>query len=369
MSKAGGGTPVSQTVPLDVYVLRGGAPPHRGYYLAATVLLTGPRGGTVSSLVAPLQDESEDGERVFKVDGATDTTGVLARHTGKQVSFVAMRGAPEPTKGDKWLRKEMQGHAVALEAATIGEEGARSLRVVALVAFTPGTTDVGEFVSPSASSVPVPGCGEWADLTAVPKHVVHAVAAAMGGSAAFLRGKEAIVDAAVAASVVAFVRLHHARGTRVKVTSAPRTAAQACAARIRAACTQEDFKLVVPGRNLAAFVGSSASKQVATALGRAPDLVVLRRTEAQPALPRGVALHTDVGAARTAHVWLSGGPGVPDPPPTGGQLVYIDPTTGAVNSPPVFTGMLSCHDASVVHGVTPLTSGVRYVLLALRVDP
>lgn len=387
----GARAPREVRVPLTVYLLRGGVPPDRGYHRVAATeaqspYLLGEEGTTVAALAALLSapDEGEGDTVVAEANPKVDPTGALADRVGRTVEFVALAGAARPRdeRETKWDSEANRGRVVPLAGAVL--RAAAPLHVVALVGFAAGAVDVGEFVD--AAAAPVPGCGEWADLARVPADLVRrTVARVRGGGSAltlplprFSRSARPVVSAATAARVVARTQ----RAWRAAARGAPAPAPQdevspagsdpavaACAARIRAASSADDFKVVLAGDALEGLVGARARAAVVAALGAPPDLVVLRRTAARGGgAPRGVAFHTDVGAARTAHLWLGRAPGARARRGCeGGALVYLDAAKGRVDAPPPSLGALSCHDAGVVHGVTPLARGVRHVLLALRV--
>jgi hypothetical protein len=150
--------------------------------------------------------------------------------------------------------------------------------------------------------------------------------------------------------------------------AAPGAAAAAALARgVAQGSTLEDFKLLLTPQQLAAAVGSDACAALCAALARwppsvgtgaapLPDAIALRRTTATG---RWINFHTDA-AARTLCVPLQG-PGAC----AGGELVFAT-AEGRLLVPRRLPGRAIVHDGDVAHGVTRLTSGVRYALFLLK---
>jgi hypothetical protein len=94
--------------------------------------------------------------------------------------------------------------------------------------------------------------------------------------------------------------------------------------------------------------------------GTEQPLVLLRRTDAQQLSPgpMWIPWHVDVTASRTVQIPLSCATEC-----RGGRFMYVDGDDVHVH--PRQVGVPTLHHASLVHAVTPLTSGVRYSMFFL----
>jgi hypothetical protein len=120
---------------------------------------------------------------------------------------------------------------------------------------------------------------------------------------------------------------------------------------------QEDLITAVDVRELELILGSDAVASLLARFGTLSEccVVKLRRTEATQN-PKCIKFHTDA-TDRTMIVALND-----ECEYGGGRLVYASPSSGLL-VPRRPAGSLTIHTAGVVHGVSALESGVRYVLI------
>ena len=144
--------------------------------------------------------------------------------------------------------------------------------------------------------------------------------------------------------------------------AAPLLDAEACKILTRYADEQHDrlsaplgdLRLEISNDVLVSLIGTLAVDTVTSAFGGSVDLFKLRRA-AGDAQCRSVVFHTDF-AKRTMQVALND-----DSEYDGGRLVFADGEDGFLQ-PARPAGSATTHVNSIVHGVTALTSGVRYGL-------
>eukprot|EP00035_Acanthoeca_spectabilis_P031066 m.12365 g.12365 ORF g.12365 m.12365 type:complete len:811 (-) comp4539_c0_seq2:111-2543(-) len=113
-----------------------------------------------------------------------------------------------------------------------------------------------------------------------------------------------------------------------------------------------DLRLPLTKDKLIELVGTSAVKRLAVAFDGVVNTMKLRRVTAENG--KCVPFHTDF-SLRTMQVALNG-----DDEYTGGRLVFL--TSRGFEQPTRPAGSATIHTATVAHGVTALTSGVRYGL-------
>jgi hypothetical protein len=134
-----------------------------------------------------------------------------------------------------------------------------------------------------------------------------------------------------------------------------------------------DVRLALSSQQLTEAIGAGAVSRLVACFGRAPDAIRLRRVEAGAGGGGGgggecVAFHTDY-SLRTMQVALN----ACGRDYTGGQLVWAVRSAGdreyRLELPVRHAGEATMHTRGVVHGVTVMTSGVRYGLFFCELPP
>eukprot|EP00747_Dinoflagellata_sp_TGD_P182257 gnl/TRDRNA2_/TRDRNA2_36440_c0_seq1.p1 gnl/TRDRNA2_/TRDRNA2_36440_c0~~gnl/TRDRNA2_/TRDRNA2_36440_c0_seq1.p1 ORF type:complete len:335 (+),score=64.53 gnl/TRDRNA2_/TRDRNA2_36440_c0_seq1:81-1007(+) len=115
-----------------------------------------------------------------------------------------------------------------------------------------------------------------------------------------------------------------------------------------------DLKLRISENELTEVIGTDAFEGLRQLFGAEVDMLYLRRTEA---CGQCINFHKDV-SKRTLHLALNDHTDY-----VGGRLAYITPD--GLEFPVRPSGCATIHDNTIVHGVTPLESGVRYGLFLL----
>jgi len=184
---------------------------------------------------------------------------------------------------------------------------------------------------------------------------------------AFLDGST-LIEAAAPAEVAALIaslngdpagecQLH---SDRVVLGHRERSALIAAADAYHRRDPRPDVKLQLTGDKLAELIGQAAYRR-SVQLYRGPvDEILVRRTEATAASeePMHIRFHTDYNV-RTMQVVLN------DPKDyDGGRLIFA--TGKGFRQPRRTAGSATIHSGRLVHGVTALTSGVRYGLFFLQ---
>jgi hypothetical protein len=160
------------------------------------------------------------------------------------------------------------------------------------------------------------------------------LASALGGDLGIrpdCRPDVVLLDAVARASLIAWLDTEHAN---------------------TAGIANDDLRRTVTTDSLRARVGPTAVDQLARAFGGPLTMVRMRRVAASGG---HVTFHTDTHSRRTMQVALNG-----DDEYSGGRLVFA--TAAGFEVPTRAAGSATIHTHGVVHGVTALTSGVRYSL-------
>jgi small ubiquitin-related modifier len=120
-----------------------------------------------------------------------------------------------------------------------------------------------------------------------------------------------------------------------------------------------DLKIELTVPELQTLLGGDTMHTLLAAFGESPavDMIKLRRV-----LPsdKCIKFHNDKTHTRTLQVPLNH-----ERDYTGGRLVFVNEHTSQLEAPHRPSGSVTIHDNSIVHGVTPLTEGVRYGLFLL----
>ena len=120
---------------------------------------------------------------------------------------------------------------------------------------------------------------------------------------------------------------------------------------------ETDLRRTLSTDMLSCLVGAAAVERLAMAFGGSHNLVKLRRVTAAAAMSHGdfVDFHSDSHSRRTMQVALNA-----EADYRGGRLVFATGTGFVIPARPA--GTATIHTDRLVHGVTALTSGVRYSL-------
>ena len=177
-------------------------------------------------------------------------------------------------------------------------------------------------------------------------------------------GKAAIVDVAVCQTLVqlvdaAWLTCNGDLAALLADKAGPfRATMHSLEAKIVDGSKRDDFKMLLRRDELCAMVGDAAYLSMTELLGREPDAIALRRTVGTG---KWIGFHTD-DAGRTVQVPL---PSPKGSECTGGNLVFLCGNSGEMRCVDRVPGVPLCHEGDAVHGVTALTSGVRYGLFLL----
>jgi hypothetical protein len=120
-----------------------------------------------------------------------------------------------------------------------------------------------------------------------------------------------------------------------------------------------DLKIELTTQELQTLLGGETMHTLLEAFGKSPavDMIKLRRV-----LPsdKCIKFHNDKTHTKTLQVPLNC-----EQDYTGGRLVFVNEQASRLEAPHRPAGSVTIHDNSIVHGVTPLTQGVRYGLFLL----
>ena len=115
-----------------------------------------------------------------------------------------------------------------------------------------------------------------------------------------------------------------------------------------------DYKLNIDDNKLKELIGEKSYKKIITLFNGEHNTIYIRKVKGDNSM---IDFHKDY-STKTLKIPLNKGSDY-----KGGDLIYL--TNGKINKPEQKIGSMTIHTNDIIHGVSPIVSGIRYSLFVL----